>query len=125
MNYEEMINSEGFMIELGRFVEKLDHATRYHTSWKDLPVVDHEFGLDGNQSLVIELVPSWARSIEELNSSDPLELFNDFNDTNYQDDGMINWYSMNILIRVLNFEDGTEETTKIYWFDKEGNLIKL
>ena len=125
MNYEEMRNSENFLIELGRFVEKLDYATRYHISWKDLPIIDYSFSLDGNPSLVIELVPIWARSIEELNRSDALELFNDYIDTNYQDDGLIDWYTMNIVIRLLDFEDGIEKTTDIYCLDKQGSMYKL
>lgn len=123
MNFENMVKSEDYLISLGRFIEKLNIALKYHKSWKDISGVEKRFDLDDGSALIIELVPAWS-DLESIDGQDSLDSYNEYYNSNYKDDARINWYDMDIKIRVWDYRTGLDETYKVYYFDK-GELKSL
>jgi len=123
MDFKNMVKSEDYLINLGRFIENLTIALQYHKSWKDISDVEERFDLENDTTLIIELVPAWA-DLESLEGQDALDLFNEYYDSDYKDDARVNWYDMDIKIRVLDYRTGIEDTYKVYYFDK-GELKSL
>ena len=123
MDFKNMVKSEDYLINLGRFIENLTIALQYHKSWKDISDVEERFDLENDTTLIIELVPAWA-DLESLEGQDALDLFNEYYDSDYKDAARVNWYNMDIKIRVLDYRTGIEDTYKVYYFDK-GELKSL
>lgn len=123
MDFENMVKSEDYLINLGRFIEKLDNVIKYHRSWQDLSNTEKQFNTDDGTMVIIELVPTWA-DLESLECRDALDLYNEYYDTNYKDDARVNWYDMDIKIRILNYQTGLDNTYEIYYFDN-GELKSL
>ena len=103
---------------------KLRQASEKGTDWRSLDEVEKDYILDSSKYIVIELVPDWA-TLENLDTGELVDLYNDYNNTNVEDESEVNWRDLDVKVVLLDNEAGTSETLQVFWIGEQGVIQYL
>jgi len=103
---------------------KLRQASEKGTDWRSLDEVEKDYIIDSSKYIVIELVPAWA-TLENLDTGELVDLYNDYEDANIKDESEINWKDLDVKVVLLDMEEGTSETLQVFWIGEQGVIQYL
>ena len=124
MKLENLLDSAEFNIAVGRMIERMYQAAENELDWYNIGDDSIDFDTDDNIMLSIELVPAWA-TLENINSESDLDLYNDYNDTDFSSfediraTGVNPYADMDVKIRTLDHDTMMDETLQVYYLDSE------
>lgn len=126
---EQVLNSKEFKTALDDMILELKkHDGK--TDWRNIQDDETTFNYDDgehHESLVsIQLVPAWA-NLENIDSADLVELFNDYNDsdTPITDEKDADWKDLDIKVRSLDYDTMMDETLQVLFLNDDKEIQKL
>lgn len=115
LSLQQLLLSYDYMESLQSAIKQLKDSYG-KTDWRKIFDDETVYSLEDGSNISIQLVPEWG-SLEVIDCQDPVELYNDYNDSHITSESEIDWTKLDIKVRLLDHDNMMDSTLQVYYLD--------